>query len=143
MDPVTIFGLTCNVLQVISFTEQAIKLGRTLYESGSVDPELARNTDALNTCMQDLNMCLQNSVDPTTQDTKDLVSVAEQILDCGARTKKELHRISGSASTGSLFGAFRGWIALVRGGKRKLDKLEGIMRARQRVLETKLLVRIW
>lgn len=93
METLAIFGIACNVLQVLGSVEQAIKLGRTIYKKSSVDPELARNIAALNTCMQELDLSLQNSTDAATQDTKDLVFIAKECLDCGAKTKEHLQKI--------------------------------------------------
>ncbi len=51
MEALALFGIACNVLQVLGSVEQAIRLGRTIYKKRSVDPELARNIAALNTCI--------------------------------------------------------------------------------------------
>ncbi|OAA79332.1 hypothetical protein LEL_02818 [Akanthomyces lecanii RCEF 1005] len=142
MEALAVFGIACNVLQVLGSVEQAIRLGRTIYKKRSVDPELARNIAALNTCIQGLDSSLQNSTDAATQDTKDLVFIAKECLDCGAKTKEQLQKISDLAPVGSRLGVLRAWAAAVTWGKRELDELERTMRARQHVLETQLLVRI-
>ncbi|KAJ3499554.1 hypothetical protein NLG97_g257 [Lecanicillium saksenae] len=142
MEALAIFGIACNVLQVIGSVEQAIKLGRAIYKTGSLDPELERNTDALSACVQDLTLALEGSVDSTSQDTRDLISVAKDCIECGASTRSELQKIAALAPKGSRMGAVRGWFSAAMGGKRRLDKLESTMRARQSVLETRLLVRL-
>ncbi|KAJ4150624.1 hypothetical protein LMH87_011365 [Akanthomyces muscarius] len=121
MEALALFGIACNVLQVLGSVEQAIRLGRTIYKKRSVDPELARNIAALNTY---------------------LVFIAKECLGCGAKTKEQLQKISDLAPVGSRLGVLRAWAAAVTWGKRELDEPERTMRARQHVLETQLLVRI-
>ncbi|KAJ6787226.1 hypothetical protein PWT90_07861 [Aphanocladium album] len=142
MEALAIFGIVCNVLQVIGSVEQAIKLGRAIYKSGSLDPELERNIDTLSICIQDLRMSLESSADPVTHDTRELISVVNDCIECGAGTKSELQKIAALAPKGSSLGAVRGWLAATMGGKKRLDKLEKTMHARQSILETQLLVRL-
>lgn len=60
-----------------------------------------------------------------------------------AELKAELDKISSTLAKGKHSAAFRGWLRAVLGGKKRIEKLEKVMRDRQQILETRLLLRIW
>lgn len=80
---------------------------------------------------------------PLGKEERELLDIAEGSLGTAAELKAELDKISTRLAKGKHSAAFRGWLGAVLGGKRKIEKLEKVMRDRQRVLETRLLLRIW
>ncbi|OAQ79301.1 NACHT domain-containing protein [Purpureocillium lilacinum] len=79
---------------------------------------------------------------PLTKDDRELLEIAEGSLSTAADLRAELDKISGSLSKGKAAAAFRAWLKAATGGRRRIEKLDKIMRSRQAVLETRLLIRL-
>jgi len=47
LEPVMVFALACNVLQVISIAYETIHIVRQVYQNGKLDPALTHHTTHL------------------------------------------------------------------------------------------------
>jgi len=143
MEALAAFGLACNVMQVINFVHEAAQVGKTIYDTGSLDPNLADTTEGLTKSLEGLKTAMDKAPVPLTKDDRELLEIAEGSLSTAADLRAELDKISGSLSKGKAAAAFRAWLKAATGGRRRIEKLDKIMRSRQAVLETRLLIRLW
>ena len=143
MEALAIFGIACNVMQVIGSAEQAIKLIKKIHESGTVNPDLVQTAHDLDVCVADLKKSLDEPHGSIISETTEIITIAKNLLDTTTKIRTELQKVDTFRPRESRRGAVRAWLSAATGGKRKLDELEKELRAQQRVLDTKLLVRIW
>ncbi|KAM4058922.1 hypothetical protein HRG_008201 [Hirsutella rhossiliensis] len=136
------FGLACNVMQVIGFVHEGVQVGKTIYDTGCLDPSLADATDCLAKGLEDLKRSLETTPKPLNRDEQELLDVAMGSLDTATGLKAELDKIAGVASKSKQSAALRGWLRTIMGGKRRIEKLEKAMRSRREVLESRLLLRV-
>ncbi|UNI23438.1 hypothetical protein JDV02_009255 [Purpureocillium takamizusanense] len=142
MEALVAFGLACNVMQVINFAHEAVKVGKTIYETGSLDPDLAATTGSLTNSFEDLKTALEKAPKPLSKDDRELLDIAQTSLDTATALKAELDKIAELLPEGKAAAAFRAWLRAALGGKRRVEKLDKFMRSHQAVLETRLLVRL-
>ncbi|KAJ5710659.1 hypothetical protein N7488_004815 [Penicillium malachiteum] len=127
------FGVACNFMQLIGFVKD---------RTGSLDPNLAQTTEYLTTGLEKLEISLVQ-FQPLGADEQELVDIAQGSLVTARELKSELERISGGSSKGKHVAAVKAWVKAAVGGKRKIEKLEKVMRDRQWILESRLLLRVW
>lgn len=142
MEAIAIFGIACNVMQTISFAHEAVKVARDMRHGGSMDSILEYNTSHLNTCILNLKQQLENGAQPITQDCRTLLDIASGSLTTGTAISTELAKIRELSQKSSVHAAMA-WFKTITVVKRRLKDLDETMRARQRILETQLLTRIW
>ncbi|KAF4177918.1 hypothetical protein CNMCM8927_008970 [Aspergillus lentulus] len=141
-EALTVFGLVCNVMQVIGFVQDGAHLAKAIYKYGSLDPNLAQTSDYIKEGLERLRDSLEKGR-PLVQDEKELLDIAKGSLKTAEELKVELDNIAGTAAKGKHSAAFRGWLKAALGGKRrKIERLEKVMHDRQQVLESRLIARI-
>ncbi|PHH90563.1 hypothetical protein CDD83_3289 [Cordyceps sp. RAO-2017] len=143
MEALAAFGLACNVMQVIGFVHDGAQVGKTIYETGCLDPSLAEATSCLSKGVEDLELSIETAPRPWNRDEQELFDIAKGSLNTALALKTELVKIAGISSKGKQSAAFRGWLRVMTGGKRKIDKMEKEMRSRREMLENRLLLRVW
>ncbi len=143
LEALAAFGLACNVLQVINFVQEGVQIGKTIYDTGCLDPNLADTTDCLTRGLDGLKKSLETATKPLNRDEQGLLDIAQSCLDIGSVLKNELDKIAGIASKGRQSAALRGWLKMIMGGKKKIENMEKAMFSRREVLENQLLLRIW
>ncbi len=136
------FSIACNVMQTISFAHEVFGIVQTLREGGSVDPDL----DGFATQLGQLSGALQASLSnpPSVGSVGDLDELIKAAKRCVAATdtlKEELNKVSLGAKGKRLPAAFVGIKAVAK--KRKFGRLEKNVMTCQKLLESRLLVRIW
>lgn len=54
------FATACNVMQVIGFVQDGVQVGKAIYETGCLDPNLAQTTDCLTEGLEKPKNSLEN-----------------------------------------------------------------------------------
>ncbi|KAF4843272.1 hypothetical protein CGCSCA4_v008060 [Colletotrichum siamense] len=85
------FSMVCNVMTVISFGLETAKLCRSIHESGSSDPELAKHARRMRESSEQL---LQLQLSATTDAEKRLQDVVSECLQCTKDIEKEVIYLS-------------------------------------------------
>ncbi|OOQ84423.1 hypothetical protein PEBR_30443 [Penicillium brasilianum] len=135
------FGLACNVMQVIGFVQDGAHMCKTIYGTGSLDPQLAQTTRYIAESLERLRESLGHVL-PFGKEEQELLEIAQGSLHTAAELKAELEKISCTMAKGKHSAAFRGWLRATLGGSKRVKRLEKVMRDRQHILETRLLLRI-
>lgn len=143
MEALAIFGIACNVMQTISFAHEAVEIGLAIYQGESVDPNLAYTTKRLESSLRNLQYSLERGPQPMTRESRELIDIVKDSLATSASIGNELTQISNLSQRGRPGATIRSWIRFFRGSKRKLKQLDSEIRAKQHVLETELLARVW
>ncbi|KAM7216397.1 hypothetical protein V8F06_008217 [Rhypophila decipiens] len=134
MEALAVFGLVCNVMQVIHFSSQTVSLCKKAFRTGSPDPDLGRLVDDSAQVYQDLVNSLQ-STGPLTVDDARVLQLAEKTRLAALDIQNEARRIISSSTAGDLLGSIVGGIkAKLR--ENKLDKMEKRLMTYQRLLES-------
>ncbi|KAJ6032484.1 hypothetical protein N7540_003216 [Penicillium herquei] len=129
-------------MQLIGFVKDGVHVCKSIYETGSLDPNLAETTEYLAKGLGKLEVSL-GQFRPLNADEQELVDIAQGSLVTARELKGELEKISSGSSKGKHAAAFKGWLRAVLGGKKRIEKLEKVMRDRQQILESRLLLRVW
>ncbi|OAQ76217.1 NACHT domain-containing protein [Purpureocillium lilacinum] len=114
-------------MQVINFVHEAAQVGKTIYDTGSLDPSLADTTEDLTKSLEGLKTAMDKAPVPLTKDDQELLEIAEGSLSTAADLRAELDKISGSLSKGKAAAAFRAWLKAATGGRRRIEKFDKIM----------------
>ena len=145
MDPITGIGLAASVIQLLTFSIDAVKTCREVYQKGSVSDY--SNLDYTTGHLAGLTSSLQNSVQSSrttsralTREEKDLVDLARECEDCAKKLQKELNKLQ-TQSRASTLEAVRIAVRAIR-KKSTIDKINQHLQAYQSTLETSLLSRL-
>jgi hypothetical protein len=141
-ESVAIFALACNVLQVTELGARAVSIGRTIYKTGSSDPEGDVVNQQLHSILQDLEVHLR-TIDqkPTpTHDEKQLSKISKDSLTTAERLREILEQPA--AAQGSKRASLK-WGCRRVFKKGDIDKLEMLLQKQKAALDTGLLLRIW
>jgi hypothetical protein len=141
-EALAVFGIVCNVMQVIGFVQDGAHMAKAIYKTRSLDPNLAQTADYIQGGLERLKDSLEKGR-PLVQDEEELLDIANGSLETAKELKAELENIAGTLAKGKYSAAFRGWFKAALGGKRKIETLEKVMHNRQQILENRLIVRIW
>ncbi|KAF7507899.1 hypothetical protein GJ744_009933 [Endocarpon pusillum] len=137
MEALVALGLTCNVLQVISFSREAILLATKISKDGSVDINLAKDALQLEALSNELDASINNQASTVLQGYHELLSIAR---DCNT-TAKEIKKEMGLLSTSSWGKVGRTVKALRR--RSALEQLEKTLLGHQQTLQSRLLYQIY
>lgn len=74
------FGIACNVMQVVGFVQDGVHMSKAIYETGSLDPQLARTTSYLTESSEGLRDSLGHVL-PLGKDEQELLEIAQGSLD--------------------------------------------------------------
>jgi hypothetical protein len=133
-ESLAIFGIACNIMQVIGMAQDATHMIKAIYQSGSLDPDLAQTTDCIEGGLERLKNSLENGKH-LIQDEQELLDIANDSLETARELKAELDKIAGTSAKGKRSASVRGWLRAAVGGKRTIKKLEKVMHNRQQILE--------
>ncbi|KAF3799931.1 hypothetical protein GCG54_00001039 [Colletotrichum gloeosporioides] len=124
------FSMVCNVITVISFGLETVKLCHSINESGSSDPELVRYAQWIRENSEQL---LTHQQSANTDAEKRLHDIASECLQCTKNIVKEVQHISPKKS-----GLFRAMISTVKTIRRKphLDQLKSRLQALRNTMDT-------
>lgn len=144
MDPLTAFGLTCNVIQVLSFGHEALSLCRRVCRDGSPEPNLSHNSAHLQRLSKKLLESI-NAVQASNQlsrEQEDLRSIASKLVDVTTQLSKLLDEltIDGAHRRRSAIANTIKYLLLY---KRKIQPLEKAMVSFQNTLDSGTLAHLW
>ena len=145
MDPITGVGLAASVIQLLTFSIDAVKTCREVYQKGSVGDH--SNLDYTTGHLAGLTISLQQSLQSSgtrsrvlTGEEKDLVKLARKCEDCAKTLQKELDKLR-TQSGASTLKAVQLTVRAIR-KKITIDKINQQLQAYQSTLETSLLSRL-
>jgi hypothetical protein len=142
LEPLAVFGLACNVLTVISFTHETASLCKKAFETGTADPDLVKTAEGFVKLFADLEASLKSAPESSTDNERELLDVAKESLSVGRELKTEVDKITRDSGKGKL-GASLTMAIMAKLKTKKIEKLEKTVQDHQRVLETRLLMRVW
>ena len=145
MDPITGIGLAASVIQLLTFSIDAVKTCREVYQKGSVSDysNLDYTTSHLAGLTNSLQQSLQSSSTRSralTGEERDLVDLARKCEDCAKRLQKELDKLQTQSGASTLRAARLAARAIWK--KSTIDKINQQLQAYQSTLETSLLSRL-
>jgi hypothetical protein len=139
-ESLAIFGIACNVMQVISFAHDSITFFKQLHDERCADPSLRKAADQ----MRDATKSLVDSINVNcghatlTAEEAELLKLANECM---------------SGTTGTTTGAQKTvkaslWRTARLGGrtwwkKGEIERLEKDLNRAQKMMETRILIRIW
>lgn len=142
VEALAVFGIVCNVMQVIGFVKDGAHMAKTIYNTKSLDPKLAQTTEYIKEGLEKLKDSLEKGR-PLVQDEEELLDIANGSLETAENLKAELDKIAGTLAKGKYSAAVQGWLKAAAGGKKRIERLEKEMHDRQMILESRLIARIW
>ena len=144
MDPVTAFSLACGILQIVDFSAKVVSACRAIYRNGSLSEhaQLEERASHLKNLHHDLKSpnFTSSGTDPTRKLDTELVELAEKCSDTAENLIHEVQAlmVKDPRRKSKIFK--KTWKAL-----RKMDALHQIetqLAGYQKILDTKLLVRV-
>ena len=145
MDPITGVGLAASVIQLLTFSIDAVKTCQELYQKGSVSDHsnLDYTTVHLASLTNSLQLSLKNSGTPSrvlTGEETDLVNLARKCEECANKLQRELDHLKTQPGTSTLKAARLAARAIWK--KNTIDKINQQLQAYKSTLETSLLSRL-
>ena len=164
-ESLAIFGIACNVMQVISFAHDSVKFFKQLHDEGCADPSLRKAADQ----MRDATKSLVDSINVNGGNTRltaeeaELIELANVCSGIAKKLSDELNKLangtasktmSGTTGTpGTTTGAQKTvkaslWRTARLGGrawwkKGEIERLDKDLNRAQKMMETRILIRIW
>jgi len=142
METLAALGLACNIMQAISFSLEAATICKSILRTGSQDPALDQAADGFTKVIADLERSLRSAGTLLSENDRELVNLTSQILVTAAGLKDASAVISANSAAGKYAAAIKG-TARAMSSKRRVEKLEKVMAAQQKSLESRVLLRIW
>lgn len=145
MDPVTGIGLTAAVIQLVSFSIDAVKTCRQLYQHGSVheNDSLDYTAGCLANLIKSLQQSLQSSgtrAPALTSEEKELVDLGRNCEEIAHRLQHELRKLQTQRGTSALDAVRKAAQAIWKASS--IRKLQDQLETYQSMLETSLLYRL-
>ncbi|KAF4825901.1 hypothetical protein CGCSCA5_v000377 [Colletotrichum siamense] len=146
MSGVEAISMACNVMTIISFSLETIKLYRNIHEAGTPDPELAKNAEHIRKASSKVKRLLrkQQQLDPaqramTTDEEKRLRDIASECLQYSKAIQQEIASTSPTKP-----GILRALKSTMKTMWRKpyRDQLKGHLQASQSTMNTAVNVQI-
>lgn len=141
LESVAILALACNVMQVISFSHEAISTCRRLYDRSN-DDGLSTMADNLDATSSSLRNYLRDLPQPTPGDEASLVELAQKSSGAAQRVRVEVEKCKIADRNKIGIKA----VALTLKGvwnRRELEKAERDLVRCEEALGTGILVRLW
>jgi hypothetical protein len=164
-ESLAIFGIACNVMQVISFAHNSITVFKQLHHEGCADPSLRKAADQMrdttNSLVDSINVNCGNA--RLTAEEAELLELANECSGIAKKLSDELNKLANATSSktmsgtagppGTTTGAQKTvktsfWKTARLGGrtwwkKGEIERLERDLNRAQKVMETHILIRIW
>ena len=145
MDPITGIGLVASVIQLVTFSIDAVKVCRDMYQQGSLSEY--RDLDYTTTKLAGLTDSLQQSLQksPTAslapnREERDLIELARKCQDCANKLQEELRIFQTQPRASARQAARQAVRAILKRGS--VDKIYRQLQTYQSTLETSLLSRL-
>ena len=164
-ESLAIFGIACNVMQVISFAHDSIAVFKQLHHEGSADPRLRKAADQMrnttNSLVDSINVNRGNA--RLTAEEAELLELANECSGIAKKLGDELDKLTNATSSKTMSGTAGSpgttagtqstakisfWKTARLGGrtwwkKGEIERLERDLNRAQKVMETRILIRIW
>lgn len=145
MDPVTGIGLTAAVIQLVTFSIDAVKTCRQLHQHGSVREN--ENLDYTAGCLASLTKSLQQSLQSSgsrslalTSEEKELVDLGRDCEETAHRLQRELRKLQTQPGVSGLGAVRKAARAIWKASS--IRKIQEQLETYQLLLETSLLCRL-
>lgn len=140
MSGVEAISMACNVMTVISFGLETVKLCRKIQESGSSDSNLETNARRVRETSTDVERLLTAQRPASTESGIRLRRVATECIGYAKDVEKEIKYTSprNDGLRGAIMSTFR-----VMRRKRRLDELQILLEASRRAMDTAVMVQIF
>ena len=167
-ESLAIFGIACNVMQVISFAHDSITFFKQLHDERCADPSLRKAADQ----MRDATKSLVDSINVNcghatlTAEEAELLKLANECSGIAKKLSDELNKLAGGTAINTMGGTtgtpvtpgtktrsqktakISFWKTASLGGrtwwkKGEIEKLERDLNRVQKMMETRILIRIW
>lgn len=145
MDPITGIGLAASVIQLLTFSIQAVTICREVYEQGSVKEH--RDLDTTTGHLASLTRSLQQSLQSSgtwsrtlSREEKDLLDLGRKCEDCANELQRELSKLK-TRKHGSTLEAARLAARAIR-KRSTINKIQKDLEKYQSTLEISLLSRL-
>jgi len=105
-ESLAIFGIACNVMQVISFAHDSITVFKQLHHEGCADPSLRKAADQ----MRDTNNSLVDSINVNcgnarlTAEEAELLELANECSGIAKKLSDELNKLANASSSKTISG---------------------------------------
>jgi len=144
MDPLTAFGLTCNIIQVLSFGHEVLSLCRRICRDGSPEPNLSHNSAHLNSLSKKLleSINAAQSCNSLSREQEDLRSIASKLMDVTTQLSQLLEEVTLDGADRRRTAVANTMKYLLR-YKRKIQLLEKAMMNFQNTLNSGTLTHLW
>ena len=145
MDPITGVGLAASVIQLVTFSIDAVKICREVYQQGSVSEysDLDYTTGQLAGLTDSLQQSLQKSRTVSlayAREERDLIELALKCQDCANKLQKELRKLQTQPRASALQATRQAARAIWK--RSSVDKIYKQLQTYQSTLETSLLSRL-
>jgi hypothetical protein len=134
-------GLTCNILQLISFAGETVRFCKTIYQGSAPNEDLVSIAASLKGVSDEIqNHCQTQS--QRRGDDRTLVEAAKKCNVIARALDEEVKFITLHQKKGDLIATLR--VAMKSNWRKsRLDRLERSLQDHQRTMETLLLKRVW
>lgn len=145
MDPITGIGLAASVIQLVTFSIDAVKICQEVYQRGSASEysNLDHTTSHLASLTNSLQRHLQGSgtrSQTLTSEEEDLVNLARKCEGCAKTLQRELRKLHTQPRASALDAARKAARAIWK--KSSIAKIQGQLESYRKTLETSLLSRL-
>ena len=143
MDPITGTELAASVVQLVTFSLDAVRVCKELYQKGSVSEysKIDYTTGRLASSAQSLQQSLQSSSSHShalTKEERNLLDLARKCEDCAQRLQAELQKLRMKRRTSALETLQKAARAFVKG--HTIRKIQEELEKCKSTLETSLLI---
>lgn len=145
MEAVTGIQLAASVIQLVTFSVDAARTCREVYQQGSINEynKLDYTTGHLANLTRSLQQSLQSTGAlslPLTGEDQDLVDLSRECEGCADKLQKELHELQTQQPVSALKAARKAARAILK--RSSIDKIHKQLQAYQSTLETLLVSRL-
>ena len=144
MEALAVFGIACNVIQVISFTHETISICKAVYNSGAPfdSAYTSKIVGDYEKICDDLQRKIQYAGSGACAEEKELFNIASDCLLAAKKLKSSVNKLATPSSRGKALGSiYAGVAAKFKGGR--LQKLEDNINKHKARLESHLLMKVW
>lgn len=142
MEPLSALGIACNIMQVISFSYEAISVTRRVYDKGVVNEELVDKAADLEKLTSSVGNALKNSKQPSTAAEKEIVQIAKKCREASRELQKTMSELGSTSAKGNIVRS-AGTSIKAMWKQSRIQKLEKNMMQWQQTLDSGILIHLW
>jgi hypothetical protein len=145
MEGLAIFGIACNVIQVISFTRDAIAICKEIYSSGTAydhDGYVNKAVRQYEGLCDDLQMKIKDGGVSFDPHEKELLDIAQDCLLAATKLKEAASKLVPPTVKGNTFRSLYSGVS-AKWKEGRLQRLEVAVNKHQARLESHLLMKVW